>query len=89
MADTLRNYFHTVKVFSRFFIKPVFLVGFYYFDVCFDTFNTVNLLNNCHYYYGAYSISVMLSTYLTTVMFIKFAMKKSWKVATLYPTYYW
>ena len=89
MADTLINCFHTVKIGLRFFIKPIFIVGFYHFDVSLDVLNTANLFSNCHYNFGAFSVSVMFCTYITTVLFLKFSMKKRWKVAILYPTYYW
>ena len=64
---------------------PVLTYGLYYSDQLTDAFNTINLFNNCHKWFGICSIVIMSSSYITTVLFLKIWMKQNICLAIRYP----
>ena len=64
---------------------PLLTYGLYNFDLLTDLLNTVTLFQNCHTYLGLISMSIMLSSYITTVLYLKFEMEEKMSVALLYP----
>ena len=88
MAESLKDCLHQVKIISSFFIRPLFIVGLYYFDLGADVFQTYNLFHNCHFKFGSFSLAIIFLSYVTTVLYIKYHLKEQWKVALLYPSKY-
>ena len=64
------------------------MYGMYYLDLTLDVLQTANLYNNCHNIYGSISMGIILLSYFTTVLVVKYDMKKDWKFAVLYPFHY-
>ena len=68
---------------------PLLTYGLYNLDLLTDLFNTITLFQNCHPKYGILSVCIMLSSYITTVLYLKFQMKLKWSlngaVALFYP----
>ena len=66
-------------------LGPLRAYGLYHYDVLTDFFQTYNYFANCHYKYGAASLAVILSSYVSTVLHLKFFMKQDFLVALKYP----
>ena len=64
---------------------PLLTYGLYNLDLLTDLFNTITLLQNCHPKYAILSICIMLSSYITTVLYLKFQMEHKMSVALFYP----
>ena len=69
-------------------IGPLLTYGLYYFDLYSDTYNMISLFLNCHYYYGTMSLAIMLVSYISTAIFLKFKFNQDFKKALLYPYYH-
>ena len=59
----------------------------YFFDIVSDVLTTKLYYDNCHYYYLAFSISILASSYITTVIFLIWVVheKEKWYKALAYP----
>ena len=66
-------------------IGPIRAYGFYHYDVMTDYLQTYNYFANCHYKYGFTSLAVMLSSYIATVLHLKFFLKNDLLNAMKYP----
>ena len=64
---------------------PILKSGIYYFDLFTDYLNTYNQFNNCHFYFGAASLGILISSYFTTVTYLKFRMEENLYSALCYP----
>ena len=64
---------------------PLLIYCLYYYDLLTDFVNTITLFQNCHKYLGLASMSIMLSSYTTTVLYLIFQMEEKIPVAFLYP----
>ena len=63
-------------------IGPIRLLSLYHWDVFTDIYNIIfNFYLYCHYNYGHASVSIMVTSYITTLTSIRFQMKESWKKA--------
>ena len=69
-------------------IGPLLTYGLYYFDLYSDTYNMITLFVNCHFYYGLTSLTIMLISYISTAMFLKYKFNQDFKKALLYPYYH-
>ena len=69
-------------------IGPVLTYGLYYYDYFSDLSLMITLFINCHYYYGITSIVIMVLSYVTSAIFLKFKMKQEFKESLLYPYYH-
>ena len=66
-------------------IGPIRSYGFYHYDVMTDYLQTYNYFANCQYDYGITSLIVMLSSYIATVLHLKFFLEQDLLVAIKYP----
>ena len=64
---------------------PLLIYCLYYYDLLTDFVNTITLFQNCHKYLGLASMSIMLSSYTTTVLYLIFQMEEKISVAIFYP----
>ena len=64
---------------------PILKSSIYYFDLFTDYLNTYNQFNNCHFYFGAASLGILISSYFTTVTYLKFRMDENLYSALCYP----
>ena len=56
---------------------PVFSSVLYYYDLVSDAFNAYQLNQNCHKWYASTSVVIMITSYITTVLFLNIRLKKS------------
>ena len=66
-------------------LGPVLTYGLYYVDLSSDFFSTINLFLNCHYKYGALSLTIMGTSYLTTVFYLYLRLNENFCSALKYP----
>ena len=69
-------------------IIPLLTYCVYYYDILTDLLNAITLFQNCHKYLGMTSISIIFSSYITTLLYLKFQMEEKITVALLYPFHY-
>ena len=69
-------------------IGPMLTYGLYYLDLFSDTYNMITLFINCHFYYGVMSLAIMLLSYITTTICLKYKFDQDFKKALLYPYYH-
>ena len=69
-------------------IGPVLTSGLYYFDLYSDTVFMITLYMNCHVYYSIMSLAIMLVSYMSTAIYLKFKLNQDFKKAFLYPYYH-
>ena len=69
-------------------IGPFRMYGLYKLDLILDILQTSNLYNNCHDTYGSISLGIIVFSYVTTVLVMRYDMKKDWKFAIAYPFHY-
>ena len=74
-----------LQLFAITLVGPVYKYGLYYVDISSDFFSMVNLFLNCHYKYGVISLTIMGTSYLTTVVYLKLRMKEDLYSALKYP----
>ena len=63
-----RNAIWFAKTFLLIIIIPIRMCALYYMDIFSDVFQTMTLFINCHSEYAAYSIAIMISSFLTTAI---------------------
>ena len=73
-----------VKIFLTI-IGPILSYGLYYCDIISDILFMVTLFQNCHTFYCTTSLSIILLSYATTVVFMKFKLNIKFKQALCYP----
>ena len=64
---------------------PVLGYGLYYYDLGSDIWNTVTYFRNCHSHFGMFSIIIMVTSYFSTVTYLRLRMKKKISSALFYP----
>ena len=64
---------------------PISTYGLYYIDIISDILFMVTLFKNCHTIYYIISLSIILVSYATTVVFLKFKFNMEFKHALCYP----
>ena len=61
------------------------MVGLYYSDVLSDLFQTISFYNNCHFRYFGVSITIIVTSYIITAVFVKLTTKWTWTQAFKFP----
>ena len=70
-------------------IKAFLGPGVYYADLISDSLMAIDLYQNCHYRYLSFCLSIIVVSYLTTALFLKFrGLTKNCLTAFLYPFYH-
>ena len=65
------------------------MFSLYHWDLLTDVNNIVsNLYANCQYFYGNISVAIMVKSYLTTVLTLKFQLGETWIASLGYPYYH-
>ena len=67
---------------------PILTSGLYYTDIISDILFMLTLFLNCHTFYCTASLSIILLSYATTVVFLKFKFNIKFKLALCYPFKY-
>ena len=80
-----RSYFWYLKMFALFIWIPIRICGLYYADVLSDILQMFGLYNNCHIEMFFVSFSIVVSSYFTTVFYIKYSENLPWSKAFFYP----
>ena len=78
LKETLVKIFLTIS-------GPILSYGLYYCDIISDILFMVTLFLNCHTFYCTTSLSIILLSYATTVVFMKFKLNIKFKQALCYP----
>ena len=60
------------------------LVVLYYGDLLSDIINMITLHQNCHYKYFVLSLAILVLSYLTTVLYLRFNLNETWRRAVFY-----
>ena len=76
-----------IKVFETL-IGPIKSYGLYYYDIISDFLFMITLFRNCHFKYGITSLSIMILSYLTTMIYLTVYMKQNFKKSLIYPYYH-
>ena len=64
---------------------PILTYGLYYIDIISDILFMVTLFKNCHTFYYITSLSIIIVSYATTAVFLKFKLNIEFKQALYYP----
>ena len=65
------------------------MLSLYHWDVLTDINNIIsNLYAKCHYVYANVSVGIMGTSYLTTVLTLRFQLGESWIKALGYPYFH-
>ena len=64
---------------------PVLGSSLYFYDYSSDIWNIITYFRNCHINFGMFSIIIMVSSYLSTVTYLRFRLKKTLFSALSYP----
>ena len=64
---------------------PILTSGLYYLDLFTDLLNTILQFKNCHIIFGTLSVLILVTSYFTTVIYIKFRLNKPINFALWYP----
>ena len=60
------------------------LVVLYYGDILSDMINMITLYQNCHFKYFGLSFTILVVSYFTTALYVKFNLNESWRRAVFY-----
>ena len=60
------------------------LVVLYYGDLFSDVFNMMTLYRNCHFKYFGLSFAILVVSYFTTVLYLRFNLNETWRRAVSY-----
>ena len=75
-------------MFAMFIWIPIRMCGLYYADVLSDILQMFGLYNNCHINFFLISLCIVASSYIVTVVYIKFDENLKWSKALFYPWIY-
>ena len=70
------------------FLGPIKTSGLYYYDIYTDFYLMQTLFNNCHNQYGYISLIILITSYITTVLFLIFKGNQNPIVALCFPIYH-
>ena len=70
------------------FLGPIKTSGLYYYDIYTDFYLMQTLFNNCHTQYGYISLIIMITSYITTVLFLISKRHQHPIVALCFPIYH-
>ena len=70
------------------FLGPIKTSGLYYYDIYTDFYLMQTLFNNCHNQYGYISLIIMITSYITTVLFLIFRGNQKPLIAVCFPIYH-
>ena len=79
-----KSWLSSFKRFSIFLVVPVRMCVLYYMDILSDILQSFGLYMNCHDKFFLVSISIIVSSYMVTVLYVKFVLKCSWCEAIFY-----
>ena len=79
--------FMIVKILLSF-LGPIKSSGLYYYDIYTDFYLMQTLFNNCHDQYGYISLVIIITSYITTVLFLIFKGHQNPIVALCFPIYH-
>ena len=78
IGQTLRKIVQTI-------CGPIFAYVLYYYDVLSDFINTITLFKNCQPLFASISLMIIFTSYLTTVIYLKYVMKETLISSLCYP----
>ena len=81
-------YIQFLKKVLNILLGPILAFVLFYSDILTDFSNTIADFCNCNYLYGTVSLAIMLSSYMTTVIYLKFALKESLCSSLSYPLHH-
>ena len=79
-----KSWLSSFKRFSIFLVVPVRMCVLYYMDILSDILQSFGLYMNCHDKFFLVSISIIVSSYMVTVLYVRFVLKCSWCEAIFY-----
>lgn len=69
-------------------VVPIRICGLYYADIISDILQSINLRYNCHYDLFGLSLGIVVTSYVTTTIYLKFQENLEWSRAIKYPYIY-
>ena len=78
IGQTLRKIVQTI-------CGPIFAYVLYYYDILSDFINTITLFNNCQPLFASISLMIIFTSYLTTVLYLKYMVKETLYSSLSYP----
>ena len=60
------------------------LVTLYYLDLSSDVYIMITLYGNCHFKYFGLSVAILITSYFTTVLYLRFNLNETWRRAVSY-----
>ena len=82
-STTIRNSFKIKHI-----LKSLLGSGLYYADLGSDFLMAIDLYLNCHYNYLIFCAIIIVLSYLTTIVFLKFrGLAENFRIAVFYPYY--
>ena len=70
------------------FLGPIKTSGLYYYDIYTDFYLMQTLFNNCHDHYAYISLVIIITSYITTVLFLIFKGNQKPIIALCFPIYH-
>ena len=70
------------------FLGPIKTSGLYYYDIYTDFYLMQTLFNNCHPNYGYVSLVIIITSYITTVLYLIFRGNQPPIIALCFPVYH-
>ena len=70
------------------FLGPIKTSGLYYYDIYTDFYLMQTLFNNCHDHYAYISLVIIITSYITTVLFLIFKDNQNPIIALCFPIYH-
>ena len=74
----------SLKKYFIFFLVPFRMCVLYYMDILSDIMQSIGLFNNCHVKFFSVSLSIILSSYMITVLYVRFVLRCSWSKSIFY-----
>ena len=84
-AKTEQSTFWFIKTLLLFLLIPFRMCGLYIMDIVSDIIQIISLYKNCHSDFSGLSFGIIMSSYFTTSLFIKFDQNSKLSKAFAYP----
>ena len=82
---TNQSFVWYLSTFMLLLLIPIRTLALYYTDILSDIAQTFTLFNNCHADYGAYSIAIIGTSYISVAFYTKFVDGENWSKSFKYP----
>ena len=81
---SLQPWYFKFKKYIIFLLVPLRMCLLYYMDILSDIMQSIGLYMNCHPRYFSVSISIVFTSYLITVLYVRLVLRCSWSRSIFY-----